>query len=256
VLLPARILGWQGEREAGHGVVLELVGRPPNKRAVGSRVTLSAEGRRQVREVGCASGLPGGAPGRVHFGVGEAMRAEWVSVRWPDGTRQRFVDLPVDRRVRLTQGGHAAWGDRLERPASRPSEPEKKKSTSWSVPERPLTLTVAVGESGTRALSHYAGKLGTVVQFLGAGTGAFTCEKLAQLVGRHPGVAGVVVTLGPRSDQPCALTASPATRRAMQGAGALLPLTAVVNAEGRTLRLLSGSPDEARLEAVLRGLRR
>jgi len=252
----AQVLAWRGEREEGHAVVLELAGRSPNVNAVGSRVALWAGGRRQVREVGSASGLPGGAPGLVHFGVGDAVRVAWIAVRWPDGNRQRFVDLPVDHRVRLTQGGHAAWGERLKPRAPPPEpEPEKDQGPSWTAPPRLLALTVAVGEGTTRPLSHHAGKLGTLILFLGPDFGGLGCEELARLVGRHPGVAGVVVSVSPRSDQPCALTASPATLQALRGGRALMPLLAVVDASGRTLRLFSGSPDKDQLEAVLRGLR-
>lgn len=110
------------EDEHGHGLVLRLRGLPPNRDALGSRVLIQAdageplsgtEARRaprwQVREVGSASGLFGSPPGWVHAGLAQAERIREVRVRWPDGTWQRFLDLPVDRRVELVQGGGAHW---------------------------------------------------------------------------------------------------------------------------------------------------
>lgn len=106
-----RVARWQGEVEENHGVLLRLHGQPPLLDALGARVVLWTNGRQQVREVGLCSGVPGGPPGWVHFGVGEAVRVKEVRVRWPGGKVQRFGDLPVDRVVNLHQGGPALWAD-------------------------------------------------------------------------------------------------------------------------------------------------
>lgn len=101
-----------GEPGATHGVWLRLRGRDEgNGDAVGARVELSSEGRRQIAEVGTGSGLRGAPAGYVYFGVGEHVRVQWLRVRWPDGSWQRFIDLPVDALVTLVQGGHASWKD-------------------------------------------------------------------------------------------------------------------------------------------------
>src|SRR4029453_5842669 len=59
--------------------------RPSNRDGVGARVTVTAGGRRIVRErKGGGSYLSASDP-RLHFGLGEAARAELVEVRWPGG---------------------------------------------------------------------------------------------------------------------------------------------------------------------------
>ena len=67
---------------------------------------------------------------RVHFGLGPEIRAERVRVRWPDGSWQRFIDLPTDREVTLVQGEHASWGEH----ASRGEQPASHRSPNWVHP--------------------------------------------------------------------------------------------------------------------------
>lgn len=33
---------------------------------------------------------------RVHFGLGAAVKLEWVEIRWPSGLMEKFSDLGVD----------------------------------------------------------------------------------------------------------------------------------------------------------------
>ena len=117
------MLDWSAEIRPAkhHSVLLRLRAAPPNTHALGSRVVLQAEGRRQVREVGAGSGMPGGPPGQVHFGVGQAVRAERVWVRWPDGQWQLMEDLPVDRLVTLRQGRNPQWQEPRHEPAAAPA---------------------------------------------------------------------------------------------------------------------------------------
>ncbi len=41
---------------------------------------------------------------RVHFGLGTAARIDAVVVEWPDGVRERWKDVAVDRLVTLQRG--------------------------------------------------------------------------------------------------------------------------------------------------------
>jgi len=259
LLLDGAQLTWRAARR-GHGGLLRLRGKAPNPDAVGSRVEVVAEGRRQLREVGQASGLPGGPPGYVHVGVGTALRLERVTVRWPDGAHQSFVDLPVDRLVVLTQGGHARWGEpedepaapALEpasRPTSRPAEhaPPASAPVGWQPPGRVLDLTVVGGDGQPVALSRFAGRRGTVVLFASGGRDDI-CRRLKRLVGGNQ--IGVVVVALDDAPGRCGLPIVRPTSRttgALDGAAALLPLVAVVDPRGRTLRLLSAGAIDASL---------
>jgi len=41
---------------------------------------------------------------RLHFGLGEATRADSVGVRWPSGIVDRLKDVPADRVAIVKEG--------------------------------------------------------------------------------------------------------------------------------------------------------
>jgi hypothetical protein len=101
---PLRVLINEGRRIA-HSVQIHLVGRPPNREALGARVQLSAGGRSQVGVVRRGGSFLSASDIDLHFGLGGATTIERLSVRWPDGTSVAYVDLPVDARLTIRQGG-------------------------------------------------------------------------------------------------------------------------------------------------------
>lgn len=81
----------------------ELVGRASGKDAVGAVVTVTAGGRRQVREkVGGASYLSAGDP-RVLVGLGAAEKVEKVEIRWPSGALNTMEHLAARRYYRVEE---------------------------------------------------------------------------------------------------------------------------------------------------------
>lgn len=84
-----------------HWLLLELVGaRHPD--ALGARVTVTAEGRRQVRERQSGGSYLSSHDPRLHFGLETATRAD-VDIRWADGARQQLRDVPADQILRVVQ---------------------------------------------------------------------------------------------------------------------------------------------------------
>lgn len=78
-----------------------------NRDAVGARVTLWAQGRRQTREVSGGLGHAGHRDDTdCRFGMGKAGKADRIEVRWPDaaGTVQVFTDVAANRFYVLSQG--------------------------------------------------------------------------------------------------------------------------------------------------------
>ena len=98
-----------------HWVTLTLVGRAPNRDAIGARVTLEAAGFRRVRWARTASSYLSQGDRRIHFGLGDAMAIDRVIVRWPGRQPQQeevFTEIPVDRAVTIIQGtGQPAGGN-------------------------------------------------------------------------------------------------------------------------------------------------
>ena len=83
---------------------LELVGTRANRSAIGSRVRIVAGDRILYRTVG-SGGSFGAGPLRLEIGLGTATRIDTLDVRWAgSGTVQRFMDVPVDQRLRIVEG--------------------------------------------------------------------------------------------------------------------------------------------------------
>ena len=72
-----------------------------NAFAVGARVVATVAGRELAREVRTGTSYLSQNAMSLHYGTGRAERVERLSVRWPDGRRQAWAGLPVDRRLRL-----------------------------------------------------------------------------------------------------------------------------------------------------------
>ncbi len=88
-------------RHEGRALTVALQGTRSNRDGIGAMVTVTAGGRRMVREVRSANGAVQGEP-VAYFGLG-ADRAESVEVSWPGGLRERFA--PAEgARVTLREG--------------------------------------------------------------------------------------------------------------------------------------------------------
>jgi len=87
---------------------IELVGVRSNRDAVGARVTAVVKGRRQIREVILGEGYASQNSLRQHFGLGENVMVDELSVRWPRSrTVQTFRNVAANRIVEIAEGRDA-----------------------------------------------------------------------------------------------------------------------------------------------------
>ena len=88
----------------GTALQLDLIGTRSNRSAIGAVVEVHAGGRVLKRQVkGGSSGHSQNSPA-VHFGLGNAARADRVEVYWPAGGIVRWDDQPAGQRLRLVEG--------------------------------------------------------------------------------------------------------------------------------------------------------
>jgi hypothetical protein len=90
----------------GNFIELALTGGPgTNRSAIGARVTVTAGGVTQIREVGGGYGHYGAQDDLVvHVGLGDACEAD-VTIRWPDATLStQTMTLPAGYRFAIVQG--------------------------------------------------------------------------------------------------------------------------------------------------------
>jgi hypothetical protein len=89
-----------------HWLGVRLIGRKANSDAVGARITYQAgDLKRERMKVGGGSFLSSHDP-RVVLGIGQRSKIDWLEVRWPQpsGAVERFMNLPLDRYITITEG--------------------------------------------------------------------------------------------------------------------------------------------------------
>ncbi len=94
----------RNETRGGHWVTFKLQCRNGTRDALGTSVTIEAGGRRQRAVVHGGVTYLSQCDRRMHFGLGAATRIDKVTVAWPNGQRQEFAGLPVDRFLVIEEG--------------------------------------------------------------------------------------------------------------------------------------------------------
>jgi hypothetical protein len=94
-------------------VLVKLAGTKTNRAAIGSRVMVEAEGRRQIQEVRSGGSFCSQNDLRLHFGLGRAPLASRMEVQWPGGGKEVFKRVPSNRSVTIQEGkgivGQDSW---------------------------------------------------------------------------------------------------------------------------------------------------
>ena len=84
-------------------VIFELRAPAPNVFAVGARLQVTSGDRTFTREVQAGTSYLSADDLAVHVGLGTSG-IDQVLVRWPDGAREVFENVPANRRLRLEKG--------------------------------------------------------------------------------------------------------------------------------------------------------
>lgn len=82
--------------EGRHWIGFRLIGTESNRSAIGARVMLHWDDRRQVQMVDGGSGFASQNMRPVHFGLGSAAQVEKAVIQWPSGRTQTIEQPAVD----------------------------------------------------------------------------------------------------------------------------------------------------------------
>ena len=100
------LLVYRNEVSPGrHWIAFELEGTASNRSAIGARLELHWNGRRQVQELAAATGFSAQNMRRVHYGLGDATTVDRVVIRWPSGRRQVIERPGIDQVHRIKESG-------------------------------------------------------------------------------------------------------------------------------------------------------
>lgn len=83
---------------------LDLTGVESNQMAVGSKLIVHCADRKIYREFFPANGFQGTGSSELLIGVGKAKKIDKLEIRWPNGKKQEFLNLPVNKIISLTEG--------------------------------------------------------------------------------------------------------------------------------------------------------
>ena len=86
-----------------HWIAFELEGTKSNRSAIGARVEVQWNGRRQVQEVSGGSGFSSQNQRRLHYGLGSAGDVDRVVIRWPSGHTESIDRPGIDRVHRVRE---------------------------------------------------------------------------------------------------------------------------------------------------------
>ena len=91
-------------RSGNHWAEFRMLGTKSNRDGIGARISVKAGPRVRVDEIRSGSSYSSNSDMRVHFGLGQITKMDWVQVRWPSGVVERFEEVSVDAIHVLKEG--------------------------------------------------------------------------------------------------------------------------------------------------------
>ena len=88
----------------GNWILLSLTGTTSNRSAIGARVTVRAGDHQQTQEVRSGGGYISQSDFRLHFGLGNADKADLIEIRWPSGLTQKLENVAGNRILKIREG--------------------------------------------------------------------------------------------------------------------------------------------------------
>ena len=104
---------------SANALLIQAIGTKSNRSALGTKLTLTAATRKQVREIQSGSSYLAQNDLRAHFGIGRAPAAERLEVRWPDGSTEVITNLAANQVVTIRQGKGLVNRTPFTKPAAR-----------------------------------------------------------------------------------------------------------------------------------------
>jgi hypothetical protein len=90
--------------ESQNWILLKTVGKKSNRNGIGARVTVVAGNSKQIDEVRSGGSYVSHNDLRLHFGIGDALKADRIEVSWPSGIKETFDSLKANQMHVLEEG--------------------------------------------------------------------------------------------------------------------------------------------------------
>jgi hypothetical protein len=112
---------WHNESpNVGNSVLVKLMGTRSNRSAIGARVRVAIGKRILMDEVHSGDSVMSMSDLRLHFGLGEAQKIDWLEVKWPaTGNLEKFRDLPANQILYIQEGSGIIRSEKLSRSSNK-----------------------------------------------------------------------------------------------------------------------------------------
>ena len=111
-----------GGGNENHFVSFKLVGTKSNRDAMGARLTLTAGGLTQIREIAGGGSYLSQSDLRAHFGVGAATQIDKLEIAWPSGEHQTFTGFPANQFYSIQEGLNTLGYQPFVKPSSKKTD--------------------------------------------------------------------------------------------------------------------------------------
>jgi Tfp pilus assembly protein PilF len=260
----------------GASLAIRLTGTASNRDAIGARVVVETDRLRRTKVVMAGSGFLSQHAKELLVGLGASRRVTALTVVWPSGARQVFTDVPVNRRLRLVEGGELESEPFAPAPSGPPPVTEVPAAAppeaTWlyePFPAPDFSLPDLGGEP--RSVSALRGRPAAILLWSAASAGSR--EAVRALAGgrdalARAGLGVLALALDPAGAQADVRAAAPEelpvvhagpdvgvayailNRHVFMNRQPLrLPATLLLDGEGRVVRVYRGVLDPARLVA-------
>ena len=90
---------WRNGTDDNNFLSVKLNGKSPNTEAAGARITISYDGRTQMREISIASNYVSQNPTVQIFGLASAAQVDQLTVEWPDGLETTLMSVQAGQSI-------------------------------------------------------------------------------------------------------------------------------------------------------------
>ncbi len=91
------------QQTSNHWLRIKLVGKSPNRDAIGTQIEITTATGIQIRQVMPTRSYLSQSEKTVTFGLGDAATVESLTITWPDSSSQSIKDAKSDQTMELTQ---------------------------------------------------------------------------------------------------------------------------------------------------------
>lgn len=98
---PARLYRNDLENK-NHWLVIRVIDSKLHRDAIGAEITVTANGKRFLRQVMPGYSYCSSNDVRVHFGLGSAASVDSIEIRWPDGTTKKYAGVAGNQIITIS----------------------------------------------------------------------------------------------------------------------------------------------------------